>query len=405
MKRRDFLAASAVLSLLAASPARAVNKPGQKPPSRPAAKPAAKPVGKPPAKPAAPPRHPSMPPPPPGEIPVVASVPEEAPPLWRNYEVNWALALRPGRGPVKIWLPLPQYRDSNWQRALGHRWQGNFDAAGIQRDPLSQTEIFHAEWKDGNATPRLEITSQVATQDRHFDITRRGIAAERNEVLRACLRGSERIPTGEPLRSIADRAVGRVRDPVAQGKAIYDWVVEHSKYDPSGPGVGNGDVLALFDRGQFHGGSADIALLFVGLCRAFGIPARPVFGMRIDGSRLFSSLGASGNLKDALHCRAEFYAPGYGWIPVDPADVRKAIAVESLGPADSKLTVLRKLLFGFWEMNWIGLNAAEDIALQGSGRSPLPFLIQPQIETTEGRFGALDAQRVDYQVGAQRIDL
>ena len=76
------------------------------------------------------------------------------------------------------------------------------------------------------------------------------------------------------------------------------------------------------------------------------ISARPVFGLRIDGSRLFSGLGATGNLGTGQHCRAEFYTPGYGWIPVDPGDVRKAIRDENLGYSDPKLLVLRKLLFG-----------------------------------------------------------
>jgi len=138
------------------------------------------------------------------------------------------------------------------------------------------------------------------------------------------------------------------------------------------------------------------------LCRSLGIPARPVFGLRMDTSRLFASLGVSGNLSTAQHCRAEFYTPGYGWIPVDPSDVRKAIRDERLSISDSKLTVTKKLLFGFWEMNWVSFNAAQDVSLRGSTGKPLPFLIYPQLETGEGRFDSLDESRLSYNVSASR---
>ncbi|MFL5455629.1 MAG: hypothetical protein ACJ78X_04445, partial [Myxococcales bacterium] len=36
------------------------------------------------------------------------------------------------------------------------------------------------------------------------------------------------------------------------------------------------------------------------------------------------------------HCRAEFFAEGIGWVPVDPADVRKVILEEP--PGQLKLT-------------------------------------------------------------------
>jgi len=79
-------------------------------------------------------------------------------------------------------------------------------------------------------------------------------------------------------------------------------------------------------QGQYGGRSADINGLFVAICRAIGIPARCVYGLRTGSSRLFRSLGlSSDDATRGQHVRAEFYVPGYGWIPVDPSDVRRAI--------------------------------------------------------------------------------
>ena len=76
---------------------------------------------------------------------------------------------------------------------------------------------------------------------------------------------------------------------------------------------------------------------------------------------------------DAQHVRAEFYVPGYGWIPVDPSDVRRVIALEGISDRDSKLAALRKVLFGVWEMNWIAYNVGSDVPRPGGrGHRPLP---------------------------------
>jgi transglutaminase-like putative cysteine protease len=334
------------------------------------------------------------------------ALPEEPAANWQHYEIQSTIALAGLTGKARVWLPLPLYKDSSWARSLGLRWQGNFESAAIYRDPVAEMEVFYADFADA-ANARLEITSQIATQDRHFDITRRGGAAERTEVLRRCLQATEFVPNDGAVRRTAETAVGRIKDPVAQGKAIYDWIVDRTAYEPHVGAIDVGDIGALLQQGSMDGTvsgrSIDISLLFVGLCRSIGIPARPVFGLRVDRSRLFPSLGVSGDLASAQHCRAEFYTPGYGWIPVDPADVCRAIHEERLVRGGPQLTVLKKLLFGFWEMNWIGFNAAQDVSLQGSSGKPLAFLNAPVVESAGRRFDAKSTQ-VNYAVSATRVD-
>jgi len=407
LKRRDFIAASAVLAMLTGTQAQAANK---QPAT--AKKPAAKPVAK--KRPTKRPTKQSakaVPPVPESdEMPQTESpprnaisLPEEPLPQWRSYDIRSTVTLTTYQGRARVWLPLVQYRDTPWERSLGHHWQGNFETAGIYRDPVADMEVFYADWPEGIAEPKLELVSQIATQDRHFDITRRGATAERTEILRRCLRATELVPNDGIVRKTAERAIGRVKDPLAQGKAIYDWVVENTTYNPLMKSISHANIGSLLENGQFSGRSIEISLLFVGLCRSIGIPARPAFGLRMDTSRLFSSLGATGDLNDAQHCRAEFYSPGYGWIPVNPSDVRKAIQSEGLSSFDPKFTVFKKLLFGFWEMNWASFNAAQDVTLHGSSGNALPFLVRPVLETGDGRFADPASERFSYSVTAQRV--
>jgi transglutaminase-like putative cysteine protease len=415
LKRREFVTASAVLALLAgsslqAAPAKTAKpaaKPPAKRPARPAKKPApAKPAAATSSKPAKPAKPASV-----GEsdeMPVAAprnaiSLPDEPLPQWRDYELRAAITLKETSGKTRLWLPLIQYRDTAWERSFGHRWQGNYEAAGIYRDPVADMEVFHADWPEGIAEPKLEITSRFATQDRHFDITRRGVIAERGEILRRCLQATELAPIDGIVRRTAERAIGRIKDPLAQAKAIYDWVVENTSFAPQPRSARHTDIASFLESGRLEGRSVIISQLFVGLCRAIGIPARPVYGLRMDRSRLFSCLGASGELNASRHCRAEFYSPGYGWVPVNPSDVRQAIADEGLSQYDPRLTVLKKLLFGFWEMNWVGFNSAQDVILQGAAGGSLPFLIDPVVETPDGRSDDPESGYFSYSIRAERV--
>lgn len=390
MKRRDFIAAAAALPIIGealAAPARNARKP--------AAKPAAKKTKAAVPQPATTPVEANEP------RVAAAALAEEPTTAWRAYDLVTRIEVLRGSGTTRLWLPLAMFKDTPWQRTLGHDWQGNFARAGVYRDPAAEMEVFTAEWKDG-VVPQLELRSRVETQDRHFDVSRRHCAPERGEVLRRNLRSSELMPIEEKTREIAARIVGRVKDPLAQGKALYDWVADRAIRDPEMPALAAGGIDTPPQLANALGRNAGHALLFVALARAVGLPARPVFGLRCDRSSLLPSLGASGELRRAFHCRAEFYAPGYDWVPVNPADLRQAVLDDKLSADDGKLAVLKKLLFGFWEMNWIGLNTALEVTPRESLSPPLPFLAAPHVETADGPLDTADVERFRLRIEATR---
>src|SRR3954467_2194033 len=89
----------------------------------------------------------------------------------------------------------------------------------------------------------------------------------------------------------------------------------------------------MLQTGNLGGKCADLNALYVGLARAAGVPARDVYGIRVAKSALgYRSLGAaSETITKAQHCRAQVYLPEFGWVPVDPADVRKVALEEPPG--------------------------------------------------------------------------
>ncbi len=163
---------------------------------------------------------------------------------------------------------------------------------------------------------------------------------------------------------------------------------------------------ALLKSGDFGGKCADLNGLFVALARASDIPARDIYGVRIAPSRFgYKSLGAnSAVVTKAQHCRAEVYLDGFGWTPMDPADVRKVVLEEppgNLALADAKVAAARKTLFGAWETNWLAYNSARDIALPGSSGPKIGFLMYPQAETGGVRLDSLDADRFRYTIKSE----
>jgi len=418
LKRRDFLASAAALSLLSAEALAAKKKTDVKATSKPTAKSGT-------SKPSSSAHHsaksssttvqgpvahtaedPITEKPPQGtsatRLPPVKAA--EPPSNWRTFEIITTVKLKAASGQTRLWLPLPLNQDTLFQRTLGHSWNGNPEMSSMRRLPDGDLEVFHSEWSDGG-DGRFQIKTLVTTADRHFDISKRTVAPEREDILRRNLQASSLIPNDGLAHQQGEQIIGRIKDPVAQAKAIYDWVVDNTTYDPALAGSGTGNVRQQLIRGQYGGRSADINGLFVSICRAIGIPARCVYGLRVGPSRLFRSLGlTSDDATRAQHVRAEFYVPGFGWIPVDPSDVRRAIALEGLSDRDSKLLSLKKVLFGVWEMNWIAYNVGNDIVLPGR-EGTLPFLILPQLESREGKRDGTNPTAFEFTISSRRVEL
>ncbi len=186
-------------------------------------------------------------------------------------------------------------------------------------------------------------------------------------------------------------------------QAIYEWVIANAYREPKTRGCGTGDIKAMLETGNLGGKCADINAVFVGLCRASGVPARDVYGLRLAPSAFgYKELGAtSANLKGAQHCRAEVFLKSHGWVAMDPADVLKVMRQETADwIKDSKHTVVapvKKNLFGRWEGNWVAWNTGHDVSLPGSASKGTPGL--PDVSQRRER------QRPLRRTGARQLPL
>lgn len=318
-------------------------------------------------------------------------------PNFRLFEVTTYVDLAQPEPGMQLWLPLFQSA-GGYQKLIGMRWESDA-AIQIDRDSKFGATVLHARW--AKAPQRIAVVQRVVTWDRfRSEASPATTTAERL----FWARPSASIPTNGIVRETARRIVGDLKHPKAQVRALYDWVVATTWRDPAVAGCGTGDITAMLRDKKFGGKCVDINSLMVGLCRAAGIPAREIYGIRLADSTKFKSLGRSGDVTGGQHCRAEVYLEETGWFPVDPADVRKAVLEEKL-PADSPPIVqLANDLFGTWEGNWAAYNSATGISLAGAPRSPsFPFLMYPCAMSEKTSPNCLDAKQFAYRITSKEI--
>jgi transglutaminase-like putative cysteine protease len=331
----------------------------------------------------------------------------EAP--WRTFEITTRVQVQKPKGVSRAWLPLPMMDDSDWHRSGGNESTGNTARTQIYRDGKYGAGMLYAEWAPEQAAPVVELTSRFSTRDRlqAFGLPVGGERLSASDIA-FYTAPTESLPTDGIVRKTAREAVGNARTEIDKARAIYEWIVDNTFRDPKTRGCGLGDIKALLESGNLGGKCADLNALYVGMARAVGIPARDVYGLRVVPSQYgYKSLGAGSEIvTKAQHCRAEFFARGYGWIPVDPADVRKVVLEEppgNLAVNDVKVLRMRKQLFGSWEMNWLAFNNGGDITLPNSGGRKVSFLMYPQAETGGVLADSLDPDNFKYEIKAREI--
>ena len=327
---------------------------------------------------------------------------------WRTFEVTARVEVLKPAGETKVWLPAALIQNTPFQKTIYNRYVADGGKARMVESSPNALGIVVATFPS-DAKPVLTLTSQVSLKNFAADLSKPGnVQRASKSELQYFLQPTKHIPTDGIVKAKATEITKDAHTDVEKARAIYEWIVDNTFRDPKVRGCGRGDIRFMLENGDLGGKCADLNALYVGLARASGLPARDVYGIRVAKSDLgYKSLGASSEkITKAQHCRAEVYLTAYGWVPVDPADVRKVVLEEPPGNlplTEEKVAGARKRLFGSWEMNWMAYNFAQDIELPESGGTSLPFLMYPQAETAEGKLDSLDPDNFKYEITSREL--
>jgi transglutaminase-like putative cysteine protease len=327
---------------------------------------------------------------------------------WRTFEVTTRVEILKSSEATRVWLPAALMSETPFQKTLSNRFSAGGGTARIVEGKADGLGIIAAEFPAG-LKPVLTVTSRVATRNYAVDLSVPGRAPRADGAkLEHFRRPTKLLPTDGIVKATALEITRGANTDLEKARAIYEWIVDNTFRDPRTRGCGAGNIRFMLESKDLGGKCADLNALYVGLARAANLPARDVYGIRIAKSELgYKSLGASSeNITKAQHCRAEVYIGSYGWVPVDPADVRKVVLEEPPGNRsldDEMVKKARARLFGSWEMNWMAYNFAHDVALPRSTGSPLGFLMYPHAETSGGRLDSLDPDNFKYEIMSREI--
>ena len=322
---------------------------------------------------------------------------------WRTFDVTTHVEVLKPSGTTRIWAPAALISPTPFpEDAFQHvRRAGRYCEAGQESNP-NRSELFRRSFPLESRRPsRSQVGWQLRTLRSISPRPSKGHKANHAE-LEYFLQPTNFLPTDGIVKETAMQATKGANTDLEKARAIYEWIVENTYRNPKTRGCGLGDIRFLLETKDLGGKCADLNALYVGLARAAGLPARDAYGIRVAKSELgYKSLGASSEkITKSQHCRAEVYLHDYGWVPVDPADVRKVMLEEPPGnrPIDDDMVKkARARLFGSWEMNWMAFNFGHDVALPGSAGKPVPFLMYPQAETADGRLDPLGRGRVQVR--------
>jgi len=266
-----------------------------------------------------------------------------------------------GAGKISIWLPYPA-SDRN-QEISDIRIQSPYPAT-MHKDPLYGNSILYigAERpKEGSVSLEMDFTVKRREYVRRdFNTGSSPAPLDDTPALMArWLQPDRLVPIDGRIKKLAEEVTQGKTTDLDRARAIYDHVVSTMKYDKAGTGWGRGDVYYACDVKK--GNCTDFHALFIGLCRAIGIPAKFAIGFPLPS-------GKSKGEISGYHCWAEFYLKGYGWVPVDASEA---------GKNPDK----RAYFFGAHDENRVQLTIGRDIELDPpQSGEPMNYFIYPYVE-------------------------
>lgn len=302
--------------------------------------------------------------------------------------LEFDLSAQPAGEEARLWIPYP-VSDGDQEISSVH-WSGDYAEAAIYTERRFGNPLLYARWPKEATSRKLTLRFHAKRQEiRHPSLPTKEAAWDKADY-QPYLEATSFGPVDGDVKKLAEQITKGKKGVLAKARAIYDWVSSNMYRDPNTRGCGLGDVPSLLN--SLGGKCADIHSVYVALARAAGVPAREVFGLRLgkkDGD----------DITGGHHCWAEFFLPGYGWVPVDPGDVRKGMLTEQLTLESPRTAELRSYFWGGVDPYRIKLSTGRDLTLTPAQQgAPVNYLMYPFAQIGGKTLDWLDPSNFKYSI-------
>jgi transglutaminase-like putative cysteine protease len=288
----------------------------------------------------------------------------------RTFSFEYTTTVRdlpPSARAVELWLPVPRSDKSQTISNLKIDSPHSYEVVeGQYGNKMLHLKLVNPPTQPFAVTMRFQATRRehlnpVIAPTAKPNASKISAADARDPNTPRWLQPDRLVPLDDQIKRWAQEVVtqANAQTDLEKAEAIYNHVVSTVKYDKSGQGWGRGDIYYACDARR--GNCSDFHAVFIGYCRALGIPARFSIGFPLPAER------GAGEVK-GYHCWAEFYTPETGWVPVDASEAAK----------DPKR---RTYFFGAHDENRVEFSRGRDLTLAPRQQgAPLNYFVYPYAE-------------------------
>jgi len=295
-------------------------------------------------------------------VPLVVSAKKPESRRRRGFEFTYIADIKVPEGArrLDLWMPYPRTDENQVIEVL--RISAPYPT-DIHKDAKYGNSILylHAD-NPRERSLRVEMKFRVTRREyvrRDYALADRALPRSTDQSLKKWLQPDRLVPIDGYIKELAEEVTDGRTSALDKVQAIYDYTVDNLKYDKSGTGWGRGDIYYACDTKR--GNCTDFHAVFIGFARAVGIPAKFAIGFPLPVDRGEGEIAG-------YHCWAEFYLPGYGWVPVDTSEANK-------NPGK------REYFFGAHDENRVEFTIGRDIVLSPEQKSnPINYFIYPYAE-------------------------
>ena len=280
----------------------------------------------------------------------------------RQFTFHYGFTVKnvPAAQRVRVWFPAAhsdEYQDVRIISAKGDL------PLKKTRESRFGNEIYYADVsKSKSGDLHFEVVYEVMRREHltlgmnHPRLMNASLSKKESEQY---LAADKLVPiTGRPAELAAQVVAGETTQ-MNKARAIYDYVFTNMRYDKTGTGWGQGDVLYACDAKK--GNCTDFHSLFIAMARSQGIPARFEIGFPLPSDKNSGEVAG-------YHCWAEFFNPQNGWIPVDISE-------------GWKHPEKKDYFFGAHDDNRLQFAIGRDLRLSPAQQGePLNYFIYPYVE-------------------------